>query len=307
MSAWARCPSPWTRPTSGGTRPAAPTRRPTGWRCACCTTSCSTWGRSPWTGPAPPRCPTRRTGRRGSRRLCCGTTGPPCGNRSGRSGGPTPRTWRGTGARCSRGGSARRRARGTAGVGGCFPSLAGQEGPRGNRHRGRAVQRSTPAGLTTEHVPKALADLDAGAGSRGGADGAEAAAGAAMSDAVKAQVGRMMRWQSRALAPVPVLHALAIAQFPAGEWLDASPALRLLFLGAALGALPAAVVLGAITLWHIFQAGRMAFGVRAGLIYAFLAVALLFWPGLFAIPHMVRLDVKRLLGGEPEDAEQARA
>ena len=53
---------------------------------------------------------------------------------------------------------------------------------------------------------------------------------------------------------------------------------------------------GIATLWHIFRTGRMAFGVRAGLVYAALAAVLLFWPGLFVIPHMVRLDVKRLLG-----------
>ena len=34
---------------------------------------------------------------------------------------------------------------------------------------------------------------------------------------------------------------------------------------------------------------------------------LLFWPGLFVIPHMVRLDVKRLLGVESDDAQEGPA
>jgi hypothetical protein len=127
-----------------------------------------------------------------------------------------------------------------------------------------------------------------------------------MSEALKAQVARMMRWQSRALVSVAILLMLALA-LAAADLLRASPPLILLATLATLCALYAATVLGVITLWQIFQAGRLAFGVRSGLIYALLAVLLPFWPGLYVIPHMVRLDIRRLLGVQADDLGEGPA
>jgi hypothetical protein len=129
--------------------------------------------------------------------------------------------------------------------------------------------------------------------------------GLAMPEALQAQLGLMMRWQSRALVPAATFLMLAYALLAAEDLLAASPAVRLLLEVATLGALFPALVLWAITLWHVFHAGRLAFGVGSGLIYTFLAVTLLLWPGLFLIPHMVRLDAKRLVGVEPPEEEPA--
>jgi hypothetical protein len=82
-----------------------------------------------------------------------------------------------------------------------------------------------------------------------------------MADAIQVQMARMMQWQARASS---VLVA-AISVF--------------------------------IEMWHVFQAGRLAFGIWSGLVYASLTWVL---PGPFVIPHMVRLDVKRLLDLEPQ-------
>ena len=124
-----------------------------------------------------------------------------------------------------------------------------------------------------------------------------------VSDAIKAQVASMMKWQSRSLAPVVVLLTLALVQIAAKNLLETSTNLTLLLRMATLCALLVAIVLGAIAVWHIFQAGRMAFGLLSGLIYAVLTIALPFWPGLFVIPHMVRLDIQRHFGVEPDSGE----
>jgi hypothetical protein len=128
-----------------------------------------------------------------------------------------------------------------------------------------------------------------------------------MSRTVEARVADMMRWQSRSLVPVGILLVLAFLRMGARDLLGSSSALQVLFGIAMLCALLAAVLFGMITLWHIFQAGRIAFGVRAGLTYALLAVVLLFWPGLFVIPHMIRLDVKRHFGAEADDGQEGPA
>jgi hypothetical protein len=117
----------------------------------------------------------------------------------------------------------------------------------------------------------------------------------------------MMKWQSRALVATGVLLILGLADYPGQDLLHDIPGFRLLVRAAALCGLLAAAVPGAITLGQIFLTGRLAFGVRAGLTYVLLAVVLLVWPGLFVIPHMVRLDVKRLLGVEPEDTPSSPA
>jgi hypothetical protein len=58
---------------------------------------------------------------------------------------------------------------------------------------------------------------------------------------------------------------------------------------------------GVIVLWHTYRTAKTAFGKSSAIIYVLLAVALAFFPGLFVIPHMVRLDVKRLRGVEPDE------
>jgi hypothetical protein len=67
------------------------------------------------------------------------------------------------------------------------------------------------------------------------------------------------------------------------------------------------VVLWVITLWFIFRAGQLAFGTGSGMVYLLLAVVLCWWPGLFVIPHMIRLDIRRLHGvGLDDDDLQGR-
>jgi hypothetical protein len=128
-----------------------------------------------------------------------------------------------------------------------------------------------------------------------------------MTKALRAQMAHLMTWQSRALVPAAILVVSAHAQLIADGLIGANRALGVLLVLATACALLAAVALGAITVWHIFQTGRMAFGVGSGQVYTLLAVGLLFWPGLFVIPHMVRLDVERLLGNEAEETEDGLA
>jgi hypothetical protein len=82
-------------------------------------------------------------------------------------------------------------------------------------------------------------------------------------------------------------------------------------LSATLGIVSLAVLLWAVPLWlvlvgAIFRSGRRAFGPRAGLGYAALAVVLtvFFGLGVFAVPLMVRADIQRLLGSPPENSDQ---
>jgi hypothetical protein len=127
------------------------------------------------------------------------------------------------------------------------------------------------------------------------------------------QLARMMRWHGLASYPT---FALALSGF---AWVAVSLGrywtnyvglvavvgdLILFILG--LISFVAATAIGvcwAVTMWHIFWAGKMAFGVWCGLAYTWLAFVLSPWPGLYVIPHMVRLDVKRLLGVEPAVTE----
>jgi hypothetical protein len=124
------------------------------------------------------------------------------------------------------------------------------------------------------------------------------------------QLARMMWWHGLASYPTVALSlsGLAWTAFSlgfAGSPYRGVPATvgDLIVLVAGLISLVAAGAIGVcwvVALWHIFWAGKMAFGVWCGLVYSWLALVLSPWPGLYVIPHMVRLDVRRLLGVEPE-------
>jgi hypothetical protein len=104
------------------------------------------------------------------------------------------------------------------------------------------------------------------------------------------------------MAPTVLLLALGFLplSFPLGASL--SSALGLVSLAVLLWAVP----LWLILLWTVFQTGRRAFGPRAGLAYAALAVVLMFLFGLgvFAVPLIVRADVQRLLGSPLESRDE---
>lgn len=126
------------------------------------------------------------------------------------------------------------------------------------------------------------------------------------------QLARMMWWAGVSYYPTvalitaaAVLNALEVSQTPHGFGSSRiGLTLHIAFLCAlvtAVIAVHAIAVFWVVTLWHIFWAGQMAFGTGSGLVYLLLACVLLPWPGLYVIPHMLRLDVKRLLDVEPMD------
>jgi hypothetical protein len=121
----------------------------------------------------------------------------------------------------------------------------------------------------------------------------------------------MMKWQARALVPVGLLVSLFFVQalfaqagYPRSAVMGIlDVVVFVIFVWAGIFSL--------ITLARALAAGRLAFGVPAALGYAaltvlllllasvFLGSSLLFWQGVFVIPHMVRLDIQRLQGPEP--------
>jgi hypothetical protein len=117
-----------------------------------------------------------------------------------------------------------------------------------------------------------------------------------MSDMLKVELVRLMAWQARALVWVGAVLILFCVQQAIdllgyqGTW--AAGALTAVFW---IVVLPT-VVLCLITLWFIFRTGQLAFGTGSGIVYLLLTVVLFWWPGLFVIPHMIRLDIKRLRG-----------
>jgi hypothetical protein len=120
-----------------------------------------------------------------------------------------------------------------------------------------------------------------------------------MADAIQVQMARMMKWHGRASSVLAVYLLLLFAPDALRHILQEdvsvlrtdSPLTILLVIAAGL-AFVAATIVVLIEMWHVFQAGRLAFGIWSGVIYASLTWVL---PGPFVIPHMVRLDVKRLL------------
>jgi hypothetical protein len=125
-----------------------------------------------------------------------------------------------------------------------------------------------------------------------------------MAEAIQVQMARTMKWHSRACSALAAYLFLFFAPAAMGHILPDADILRpdsplTMLFGIATGlAFFVATIIGFIEMWHVFQAGRLAFGVWSGLIYASLTWVL---PGPFVIPHMVRLDVKRLLDLELQD------
>jgi hypothetical protein len=146
------------------------------------------------------------------------------------------------------------------------------------------------------------------------------------------QLARMMLWRGVVVYPVIALVCAEVVRaflFVVGGEIDAlAPGAFALYLAVTMLRVLCAVAVWLcwfVALWHIFLAGRMAFGVRSALVYTGLAVILapwplLFvipdpvrpdvklalllipWPGLFIVPHMVRLDIKLLLDVEPDES-----
>jgi hypothetical protein len=106
------------------------------------------------------------------------------------------------------------------------------------------------------------------------------------------------------MVPTTLLLALGVVAraFPLGDHLSA--ALRLASLAVLLWAVPLCLLSAAA----VFRTGQRAFGRRAGLGYAALAVVLtfVFGLGVFVVPLMVRSDVQRLLGVPPGDSDSTR-
>jgi hypothetical protein len=155
-------------------------------------------------------------------------------------------------------------------------------------------------------------------------------------DPVKDQVAGMMRWHERAVTTVAMVMLLLLLYLillfvldPIIASANSAQPLNLAFVFV-LGPILASIILAlcwlaicwAVIGWRIFRAGWLAFGVPAGAGYALLALVLLpfcgvvlavvewlpsivgwvgvvalFWAvGIFAIPHMLRLNIQRLRG-----------
>jgi len=117
-----------------------------------------------------------------------------------------------------------------------------------------------------------------------------------MASDVTRQIGTMMKWRTRALPVIVLLLGLNLLELANLPIAALSPLLGLLSL---IVLLPAAVLI--LMVWAmIFQAGWSAFGWPAGLGYTVIAVLLtpLFGLGIFVVPDMIRLDVRRLLGDD---------
>ena len=120
-------------------------------------------------------------------------------------------------------------------------------------------------------------------------------------DDLRGQVARMMWWAAAVYYPAGALALLALGSAVAdragvyGESADSVLA------ALAVAAAVATLICWVIALWQIFWAGQMAFGAWSGVVYTGLAAVLFLWPGMYVIPHMVRLDIHRLRGTESPD------
>jgi hypothetical protein len=138
-----------------------------------------------------------------------------------------------------------------------------------------------------------------------------------MMSGLSQQLARMMWWRELAFYPVVALMlaevasaALSLAREWSGQQAPVAPAADLALVVLGLFSAVFALAIGLcwiVTLWHIFWAGKMAFGAWSGLVYTWLGLVLSPWPGLYVIPHMVRLDARRLLGVEPGEPEENAA
>jgi membrane protease YdiL (CAAX protease family) len=130
------------------------------------------------------------------------------------------------------------------------------------------------------------------------------------------QLARMMWWQNLASYPLVALLCAALVAKGAATVLEladerfgpGSPAASAAELGLvaafviSVASAVAILLCWVVTLCCIFQAGRTAFGLWSGCVYAGMGFVLAPFPGLYVIPHMVRLDVERLLGVQPAAA-----
>jgi hypothetical protein len=134
------------------------------------------------------------------------------------------------------------------------------------------------------------------------------------SRALKIRVARMVKWQSRTLAGLALvvllfLIRIALEYIPQAD-VPLAPLFALVPVCVLLAAFVAGVttvVAGVILVCQIFRVAYLAFGIWSALMYTGLMLTLtscLFLPGLFVVPQMVRLDVKRSLGIDL-DADQA--
>ena len=106
------------------------------------------------------------------------------------------------------------------------------------------------------------------------------------------------------MTPTILLLAVGVVPLLYGRFDNLPLAFDLASLALWLWCLPLWLILAA----SVFQAGRAAFGMRAGLTYAALAFVLMFLFGLgvFVIPLMLEADAHRLLGGPSEEPEASR-
>jgi hypothetical protein len=108
----------------------------------------------------------------------------------------------------------------------------------------------------------------------------------------------MVRWQNRGLFAFGlfvVVSCLTKASALCGP--AAAPVTACLLLASAVASVPTFVLWLALS-GYIFQTAKTAFGVGSGLVYVLLHLTLSPWPGMYAIPHMLRLDIQRLRGVE---------
>jgi hypothetical protein len=117
-----------------------------------------------------------------------------------------------------------------------------------------------------------------------------------MKDELTRQLTRMLRWQDRGMTALGALLLLGCADLAAALCdLADTPVAMLLRFGVAIAWL-ATVALWLVVVGFVFRTGQVAFGTGPGLGYLLLGLLLWPWPGLYVVPHMVRLDVQRLRG-----------
>jgi hypothetical protein len=117
-------------------------------------------------------------------------------------------------------------------------------------------------------------------------------------DLLARRLARMVRWQNRGLFAFGLFFVVScFAQASALCGPAAAPVTACLLVASAAASLPTFVLWLTLS-GFIFHTAKTAFGVGSALVYVLLHLALWPWPGMFAIPHMLRLDIQRLRGVE---------
>jgi hypothetical protein len=125
-----------------------------------------------------------------------------------------------------------------------------------------------------------------------------------MDDVLARRLTGLVRWQSWGLFAFGiflVVSCLTQASELCGP--AAAPVTGCLILSSAAASLPTFVMWPALA-GFIFQTAKTAFGVGSALVYVLLHLLLFPWPGIYVIPHMLRLDIRRLRGVEPIELAQ---